>query len=256
MVQVFLSGFIHVSFAHFFLADEFTSLYYSFNISQVAVCAYLNEWNNLASACAYQKSWVTPVIAMIPYYWRFIQCVRRFWDTRLIFPHFANTMKYTAAILQLWIATVYQINGSHGAFAIWTISLIIAYGYGGTWDLYMDWGLFERNDKHWLLRKEITYPTWFYFEAVITDVLLRLTWILRLLPSGTLPWDSRITSFTLAMLEVFRRFQWNFIRMENEHVNNCGMFRATKDIPLPYTLNSMERDYERVPTRATWMVQN
>lgn len=27
---------------------------------------------------------------------------------------------------------------------------------------------------------------------------------------------------------------WNFFRLENEHLNNCGQFRAIKDIPLPY----------------------
>jgi len=27
---------------------------------------------------------------------------------------------------------------------------------------------------------------------------------------------------------------WNFFRLENEHLNNCGQFRAIKDIPLPF----------------------
>ena len=27
---------------------------------------------------------------------------------------------------------------------------------------------------------------------------------------------------------------WNFFRLENEHLNNCGHFRAIKDIPLPF----------------------
>lgn len=27
---------------------------------------------------------------------------------------------------------------------------------------------------------------------------------------------------------------WNFFRLENEHLNNCGRFRAIKDIPLPF----------------------
>jgi len=41
-----------------------------------------------------------------------------------------------------------------------------------------------------------------------------------------------------------RRFQWSFIRLENEHVNNCGKFRATKDIPLPFDedVNDMFHD--------------
>lgn len=36
----------------------------------------------------------------------------------------------------------------------------------------------------------------------------------------------------LSPLEVFRRFVWNFFRLENEHLNNCGKFRAVRDISV------------------------
>lgn len=36
----------------------------------------------------------------------------------------------------------------------------------------------------------------------------------------------------LSPLEVFRRFIWNFFRLENEHLNNCGKFRAVRDISV------------------------
>lgn len=38
--------------------------------------------------------------------------------------------------------------------------------------------------------------------------------------------------------------------MENEHVNNCGMFRATKEIPLPYAVGNAERDVDPGTTSA------
>lgn len=40
-----------------------------------------------------------------------------------------------------------------------------------------------------------------------------------------------MTSIT-SPLEVFRRFVWNFFRLENEHLNNCGKFRAVRDISV------------------------
>lgn len=40
-----------------------------------------------------------------------------------------------------------------------------------------------------------------------------------------------MTSLT-SPLEVFRRFVWNFFRLENEHINNCGKFRAVRDISV------------------------
>jgi len=31
---------------------------------------------------------------------------------------------------------------------------------------------------------------------------------------------------------LYRRFVWNFFRLENEHLNNCGKFRAVRDISV------------------------
>lgn len=31
---------------------------------------------------------------------------------------------------------------------------------------------------------------------------------------------------------ICRRFVWNFFRLENEHINNCGKFRAVRDISV------------------------
>jgi hypothetical protein len=42
----------------------------------------------------------------------------------------------------------------------------------------------------------------------------------------------REASMTLfSILELYRRFQWNVLRLENEHLNNCGQFRAIVEIP-------------------------
>lgn len=37
---------------------------------------------------------------------------------------------------------------------------------------------------------------------------------------------------TTAFLLQNRRFIWNFFRLENEHINNCGKFRAVRDISI------------------------
>ncbi|KAM0006590.1 hypothetical protein Hdeb2414_s0023g00629541 [Helianthus debilis subsp. tardiflorus] len=41
--------------------------------------------------------------------------------------------------------------------------------------------------------------------------------------------------FIVASLEIVRRGLWNFFRVENEHLNNVGKFRAVKSIPLPFS---------------------
>ena len=41
-------------------------------------------------------------------------------------------------------------------------------------------------------------------------------------------WKLNLNLFDL----YFRRFVWNFFRLENEHLNNCGQFRAVRDISI------------------------
>lgn len=38
----------------------------------------------------------------------------------------------------------------------------------------------------------------------------------------------------VACLEIIRRGIWNFFRLENEHLNNVGKYRAFKSVPLPF----------------------
>lgn len=44
--------------------------------------------------------------------------------------------------------------------------------------------------------------------------------------------ESEVMITILSPLEVFRRFMWNYFRLENEHLNNCGKFRAVRDISV------------------------
>lgn len=62
--------------------------------------------------------------------------------------------------------------------------------------------------------------------------MLRFVWALSFgLTENKLMSGDLMTSI-LAPLEVFRRFVWNFFRLENEHLNNCGKFRAVRDISI------------------------
>lgn len=72
----------------------------------------------------------------------------------------------------------------------------------------------------------------FYYFAIIEDLCLRFLWIIGfLLTEAKMISGDVLTSIT-APLEVFRRFVWNFFRLENEHLNNCGKFRAVRDISI------------------------
>jgi len=44
------------------------------------------------------------------------------------------------------------------------------------------------------------------------------------------------------MLEMLRRWQWNFYRLENEHLGNMDQYRVTREVPLPYTVDDTGED--------------
>lgn len=97
-------------------------------------------------------------------------------------------------------------------------------------------GLFNkmrRNGKTYpFLRKELVYPVWVYYFAIIEDVILRFGWIISISMTEFSNIEAGLMKSMLAPLEMFRRFVWNCIRLENEQLNNCGLFRAVRDIPI------------------------
>ena len=72
---------------------------------------------------------------------------------------------------------------------------------------------------------------------MISNFFLRVSWVF-LVSVGTYSTslDRRALVYLVAIGEIIRRFQWNFFRLENEHSNNCGQFRAVKEVPLPYAI--------------------
>lgn len=103
----------------------------------------------------------------------------------------------------------------------------------------MDWGLVHnpltKKNSHPLLRVKRLLPTWFYYYAIISNLLLRFAWCLPYLPPSVLPAglqaNTQMLFIVLALAEGLRRAQWSLIRIENEQVNNPEKYRAMLEIP-------------------------
>lgn len=68
----------------------------------------------------------------------------------------------------------------------------------------------------------------------MSNLVFRFTWSLT--KSNLLQLSSIIKLplvELIAAVEIIRRGQWNLFRLENEHLNNCGKFRAVKELQLP-----------------------
>lgn len=99
----------------------------------------------------------------------------------------------------------------------------------------MDWGLLQRRSRNFLLRDELLlHHKAPYYIAMILEVLLRFVWLQVVLGFDMRPLRGKVVTSTFASLEILRRGIWNFFRLENEHLNNVGEYRAFKSLPLPF----------------------
>ncbi|KAG0342619.1 hypothetical protein BG000_003226 [Podila horticola] len=236
--RIVASGFKSVEFRDFFIADEMNSLSYSIEQFEFAICAYIHRWDDLPLYCKTSQMWITPFVTALPPWFRFMQCIRRFKDTAEWFPHLVNAGKYTSSLVTLFVYFAFRHYGSNALKVAYIFVAIVSSSYTFVWDVYMDWGLFRFGKYggaaygHPFLRPELVYSkVWVYYMAIVLDFVGRFAWVVRFMPLNV---DVTILSFSLALVEVLRRWQWNFFRLENEHLNNCGQFRAIKDIPLPF----------------------
>jgi xenotropic and polytropic retrovirus receptor 1 len=112
----------------------------------------------------------------------------------------------------------------------------------------MDWSLCQPNAKKWLLRDVRGYKnTYYYYLAMVVDVILRFNWIFYAIYTSDVQ-HSSLVSFLIALSEVTRRGMWTLFRVENEHCSNVCSFKASRNIPLPYHLSSATADtFERPP---------
>jgi hypothetical protein len=123
---------------------------------------------------------------------------------------------------------------------LWIITSLISSTYKLIWDLKMDWELLSRHAReNKYLREQIIYSKKNdYYISIILNILFRYIWMINIfLHLNTLFAEYlNIIGFTFALIEIFRRFIWNCFRLENEHLNNCGEFRAVRDISIRPTL--------------------
>lgn len=251
LFRVVTAPFHRVGFADFWLADQLNSLGIVLMDLEYLICFYSVELDWQMSydklvfnggTCNTYSYGVRAVIQCLPAWFRFVQCLRRYRDTKRAFPHLVNAGKYSTTFFVVTFAALYKTHkvDNHSDTSIFfyllIASSIINSCYTLIWDLKMDWGLFDRNaGENTLLREEIVYPQKaYYYGAILEDVILRFAWTIPL-SVGVLTsyhFISDILATVLAPLEVFRRFVWNFFRLENEHLNNCGEFRAVRDISV------------------------
>lgn len=65
--------------------------------------------------CAVTKMWITPIIASLPPWWRLLQCIRRYKDSRESV-HLVNGGKY---ITSIWATALTGVRRIHSKYHSW-----------------------------------------------------------------------------------------------------------------------------------------
>ncbi|KAK0617705.1 EXS family-domain-containing protein [Immersiella caudata] len=225
--------FYPVTFSDALLGDIYTSLRYSFSDIELLFCVYIEGWEE-PERCGSSRSRLMGFLSALPFVWRTIQCLRRWFDTRDAFPHLANWLKYVITIGTVVALSEYRIHGGGVTLSFFISLSVLSTIYSSYWDMVIDFQLGHRQSRHYL-REILAFDSlWWYKGAIIINPILRMTWILFVIFDPNIQ-HSNIVSFIVALLEVFRRGLWVVFRVESEHCANIARRREKerRDLSSP-----------------------
>lgn len=215
-----------ITFADFFVADILTSMSKVFSDLERSVCRMIHRqvatiaWFEADSVCG-SHSVAIPVVLVLPYLFRLFQCLRQYKDTGEK-PTLLNALKYSTAVPVIFLSAlkyhVFPDRWTSFYRPLWLLSSVLNSSYSFYWDVNRDWDLstftriFKFNRPHFLSHL-LFGRKWVYIWVLGSNLILRCTWTYKL--SAHLR-HNYLTVFTITALEIFRRFQWIFFRVENE----------------------------------------
>ncbi|XP_022722531.1 phosphate transporter PHO1-like [Durio zibethinus] len=236
--NIICSPFYKILMVDTFMADQLTSQIPLLRHLESTACYFLagnfktHEYATCKNGKLYRQ--LVYVISFLPYYWRAMQCARRWFDEYDL-NHLANMGKYISAMVAAGARLTYATQSNHLWFSAVLVTSVVATVYQLYWDFVKDWGLLNPNSINpWLRDDLILKNKSIYYLSIVLNVVLRVAWIESIMRFRTNPVQTHLLDFFLASLEVIRRGHWNFYRLENEHLNNVGKYRAVKSVPLPF----------------------
>ena len=174
----------------------------------------------------------------------------------MAFPHIANCAKYLCTVLFYMTLSLYRIEkgidpnstATTKFKAVFILFATINSIYVSLWDVLIDWSLGHSGVEWRLLREPLGF-SWppIYYIAMVVDPIFRFNWIFYLIGPNELQ-QSALLPFFVSLSEIFRRAFWALFRVENEHMTNVGMFRASRDLPLPYNVSGAKTSIDEDET--------
>ncbi|KAJ5491440.1 hypothetical protein N7539_003007 [Penicillium diatomitis] len=231
-------------FGDVLLADALTSYARVLADLYISFCMFFSDFLFATSkpdrSCG--KTFITPLLIAIPSLIRLRQCLTEYLRSRRATSrreqskgsqHLANALKYSTAFPVIYLnAKLRNYNPFyfHGFSEVTIIRFLFIFscinsGYSFWWDVVKDWDFtlfsskrLDREHPYGLRRHRIFSSDRIYHGVIIADLLLRFSWLWRVLPG--LSWLAETESglFLLMFLEIARRWMWVFFRVEAEWI--------------------------------------
>lgn len=271
--RVVFAPFYEVTFYTAFLGDVLTSLVKPIVDLCHAVCFYASgEWRkyfqkntvpvlySCEESALFTQSFI-PLVISLPLFFRFIQSIRRYYDTSARHPNLTNALKYALAYCLVLLGAMHPSLSTSDASAsstsryshvyqgLWVVAFAGSTTYTYSWDVFVDWGLGDTR-YHFLRKRRMFADSYLYYIAIALDFFLRFSWCLTLVPQ--LPQllglkttrGAEIVTLVISYLELFRRTYWTMLRVEYEHLHNSQGYRRVDFIPLHFESRASKQKYQ------------
>ncbi|KAJ7943427.1 Phosphate transporter PHO1-like protein [Quillaja saponaria] len=145
-----------VTLPDFFLEDQLTSQVQALRNFEFYICYYgwgdfRHRENNCKSSNVYNTFYFA--VAIIPYWFRFLQCLRRLYDEKDPIQGY-NGLKYLLTIIAVGLRTAYEFHQGNGLKALACVFSALAAIYATYWDLVIDWGLLQAKIQESLVKRQ------------------------------------------------------------------------------------------------------
>ncbi len=233
--ESFGSFLLKTGFRHVFFMGQMCSFIATMRDVEYTICYYAYYDAPLWAKIEYCRKTrgVYFFIAFLPNFLRILQNIKEIYDSKKLFPKFFSIINYCLSITVALLSFLWPQFPSLHIF--WLIFTFISSCGSFAWDIVIDFGFLEKG-KNFPLRNKLYYkPIFIYYFIALYDFILRFFWLLTISPEvlGSL-FRPETLSIILNSFEITRRGCWNFLKVENKHVDISKEFKVSNDIELPF----------------------
>ena len=233
--ESFGSFLLKTGFRHVFFMGQMCSFIATMRDMEYTVCYYAYYDAPLWAKIEYCRKTrgIYFFLAFLPNFIRILQNIKEIYDSKKLFPKLYSIINYCLSISVALLSFLWPQHPSLHIF--WLIFTFISSCCSFAWDIIIDFGFFEKG-KNYPLRNKLYYkPKIIYYFIALYNFVLRFFWLWTISPEvlGTFLRPETL-SIILNSLEITRRGCWNFLKVENKHIDISKEFKVSNDIELPF----------------------